>query len=78
MAQQEPMWQMPGGQRPLEVSGGGGGDSKRMGLKIESDDKSRYFRSSHRDAVEMNLTRNHEVAGSIPGLTQWVKDPALP
>ena len=24
-----------------------------------------------------NLTRNHEVMGSIPGLTQWVKDLVL-
>ena len=27
-----------------------------------------------RGAAETNLTRNHEVVGSIPGLTQWVKD----
>ena len=36
------------------------------------------FTSSRRGAEEMNQTRNHEIVGSIPGLAQWVKDPALP
>ena len=41
-------------------------------------EKNLFFRSSCHGAAEMNLTRDHEVAGSIFGLTQWVKDPAWP
>ena len=40
--------------------------------------KKNLKRSFHCGAAEMNPTRNNEVAGSIPGPTQCVKDPALP
>ena len=35
-------------------------------------------RNSHCGSAKINLTSIHEDAGLIPGLTQWVKDPALP
>ena len=37
------------------------------------------YGSSHHGSLVTNLTSIHEQdVGSIPGLTQWVKDPALP
>ena len=44
--------------------------------KLWESDKSQLW-SSHCGTVEMNLTRNHEVTGFIPGLAQWVEDPVL-
>ena len=34
--------------------------------------------SSCGGTAETDPTRNHEVVGLLPGLTQWIKDLALP
>ena len=43
-------------------------------LKVLTGKKKSQLRSTHSGAAEMNPTRNPEVVGSIPGLTQSVKD----
>jgi len=48
------------------------GDGHKEFLKIKIN------RSSHCGSAETNLTKNHGVADSIPGLAQWIKDPVLP
>ena len=46
-------------------------EPEEYGLKLTS-------WSSRRGSVVYDLTRNHDVAGLILGLAQWVDDPALP
>ena len=45
-------------------------DLKGMKSTLEKE-----MRSSHCGSAEMNLTRVHEVAGSIPSMAQWGQDP---
>ena len=61
----------------LQLPKGKGGGEGRMRSSALADKTTKYGSSVVAQWL-MNPNRNHEVAGSIPGLAHWVKDRAWP
>ena len=75
LAQTQPLWNP-------EISGENTQNNYSMYNNVARFSKSftdsQKNRSSLHGTAKTNPTRNHEVAHSIPGLAQWVKDMPLP
>ena len=63
--------------QPLKNKGKGRHGRKKGDQTAKKKYKENAKRSSRRGAAATNPTRNSEVAGSIPGLAQWLKDLVL-
>ena len=92
VSQRPKAWERTAGRRDWGQGGGGWRKSSCLQVFLLNDEpltaedahwlakalfKIQQPGSSHHGSVETNLTSIHEDVGPIPGLAQWVKDPAL-